>query len=124
MAISIERKFLVNEAAFESAKNLKLDTFEETILQGYLFNGLSRSVRVRIRNNKGKLTFKGARSLGGMARNEVRLTVPLSLAKFAINLVGVSVSFRNFSNFVCNVIKTTSQFKRVCAVKPQKASFD
>ena len=92
MAISIERKFLVNEAAFESAKNLKLDTFEETILQGYLYNGASRSIRVRIRNNKGKLTFKGARSLGGMARNEIRLTVPLSLAKMAINLVGKTIT--------------------------------
>jgi CYTH domain-containing protein len=92
MAISIERKFLVNEAAFESAKNLKLDTFEETILQGYLFNGESRSIRVRIRNNKGKLTFKGARSLGGMARNELRLTVPLSFAKLAIKFVGKTIT--------------------------------
>ena len=92
MAISIERKFLVNEAAFESAKNLKLDTFEETILQGYLFNGNSRTIRVRIQNNKGLLTFKGVRSLGGMARNEVRLSVPLSFAKFMINFVGKTIT--------------------------------
>ena len=92
MAISIERKFLVNAAAFESAKNLKSDTFEETIEQGYLYNGSSRSVRVRIRNNKGKLTFKGSRSLGGMARNELRLSVPLFLAKLGIKLVGKTIS--------------------------------
>lgn len=92
MAISIERKFLVNDAAFQSAKNLKPDTFEEQIEQGYLFNGSSRSIRVRVRNNQGKLTFKGARSLGGMARNELRLSVPLAFAKFAINFVGKTIT--------------------------------
>jgi len=91
MAITIERKFLVNEAAFQAAKNLKSDTFEETIEQGYLYNGSARTVRIRIQNNKGVLTFKGARSLGGMARNEVRLTVPLSFAKLAIKLVGKTI---------------------------------
>jgi CYTH domain-containing protein len=92
MAIIIERKFLVNDAAFQAAKNLKPDTFEETIEQGYLFNGRSRTIRIRIQNSKGVLTFKGARSIGGMARNEVRLTIPLSLAKLAIKLVGKTIT--------------------------------
>ena len=50
----IERKFLV-----ESTDFIKESTVNNRIVQGYLNSNPERTVRVRIKGNKGFLTIKG-----------------------------------------------------------------
>ena len=60
----IERKFLVSG-------DFMPEVFESTdIKQGYLNTGSGASVRVRVRGDKGYLTIKGRRTLGGISRFE------------------------------------------------------
>ncbi|OCB77417.1 CYTH domain-containing protein [Flavobacterium crassostreae] len=63
--VEIERKFLVNSAAFK-----ELAYAEKRIKQGYLSSVPERTVRVRIKDNRGFLTIKGASSASGMSRFE------------------------------------------------------
>ncbi len=64
MAQEIERKFLV-EGEF------KYDAIQSShIVQGYLSSDPERSVRVRIRDNRGFLTIKGKSSESGASRFE------------------------------------------------------
>ena len=64
MAQEIERKFLVKgsfkEAAFDALR----------ITQGYLSTSPGRSVRVRLRGDRGFLTIKGPSRDGGLSRFE------------------------------------------------------
>lgn len=64
MAQEIERKFLVKrgfkEAAFDALR----------ITQGYLSTAPGRSVRVRLKGDKGFLTIKGPSRDGGLSRFE------------------------------------------------------
>lgn len=64
MAQEIERKFLVKgsfkEAAFDALR----------ITQGYLSTAPGRSVRVRLKGDKGYLTIKGPSRDGGLSRFE------------------------------------------------------
>ena len=63
--VEIERKFLVNSNAF------KTEAFTQNrISQGYLSSVPGRSVRVRIKGNKGFLTIKGASNESGLSRFE------------------------------------------------------
>jgi len=65
MAQEIERKFLVKSDAF------KIDSFEETkIKQGFLSTVPERTVRVRIKGEKGFLTIKGIGNKSGISRFE------------------------------------------------------
>jgi len=64
MALEIERKFLV-VGEFKS-----LATSHSRIVQGYICNGGGRTVRVRLRGDKGYLTIKGPSIDGGLARYE------------------------------------------------------
>ena len=52
--IEIERKFLVLNTDF-----IALATAKNRIVQGYLNSNPERTVRVRIKGNKGFLTIKG-----------------------------------------------------------------
>lgn len=63
--IEIERKFLVTSDAFknETHKNY-------SIKQGFLNSHINRTVRVRLKDNKGYLTIKGKSSKDGLARFE------------------------------------------------------
>ncbi len=65
MAIEIERKFLVKNNGFkkESVKELR-------ITQGYLSSVPERTVRVRIKGEKGFLTIKGMGNESGATRFE------------------------------------------------------
>lgn len=63
--IEIERKFLVNSDAF-----LKLFKAQNRIIQGYLSSVPERTVRVRIKGQKGYLTIKGKSNEGGLSRME------------------------------------------------------
>ncbi|MBT8303787.1 MAG: CYTH domain-containing protein [Bacteroidia bacterium] len=63
--IEIERKFLVN------SDNYKKDATRITeITQGFLNSDKERTVRVRLRGNKGMLTVKGISSQDGTTRFE------------------------------------------------------
>ena len=64
MAQEIERKFLVTKA-------FKAQAYAESrIKQGYISSAAGRTVRVRIRDNKGYLTIKGASNTEGTSRYE------------------------------------------------------
>ena len=63
--VEIERKFLVTNRDFisESSENFR-------IVQGYLNSNPERTVRVRIKGDKGFLTIKGKGNDSGMSRFE------------------------------------------------------
>ncbi len=65
MAIEIERKFLVTSSDFkkEASKNY-------VIKQGFLNDHKERTVRVRLKKDKGYLTIKGKSSKDGLSRFE------------------------------------------------------
>ena len=63
--IEIERKFLVTKDSF-----LKQFKNKNRIVQGYLSSVPERTVRVRIKGNKGLLTIKGKSNKSGLSRME------------------------------------------------------
>ena len=71
MAQEIERKFLVS-GEFKS-----LATSHSRIVQGYISSARGRTVRVRIRDDKGYLTIKGASNASGTSRYEWERELPL-----------------------------------------------
>ena len=76
MALEIERKFLVKDESY------KLMAFSSSrIAQGYICSARGRTVRVRIRNEKGYLTIKGPSEEGGLSRYEWEKEIPLEEAK-------------------------------------------
>lgn len=76
MAQEIERKFLVKGDSYQQL------AFDHTrIVQGYIVSGGGRSVRVRIRGDRGFLTIKGASHDGGLSRYEFETEVSLADAQ-------------------------------------------
>lgn len=76
MAQEIERKFLVIGDSYQQL------AFDHTrIVQGYIISGGGRSVRVRIRGDRGFLTIKGASHDGGLSRYEFETEVSLADAQ-------------------------------------------
>ena len=80
MAQEIERKFLVT-GEFKS-----LVFAQSRIVQGYISSARGRTVRVRIRDDKGYLTIKGASSASGTSRYEWEKELPLSEAEELMKL--------------------------------------
>ena len=82
MAQEIERKFLVKgpfkDQAFASSR----------ITQGYLSKEQGRTVRVRIRDEKGYLTIKGPSLNGGLSRFEFETEIAKSDAENLLQLCG------------------------------------
>jgi adenylate cyclase len=74
--IEIERKFLVSSDAFKSCALRK-----NHIAQGYLNSNPERTVRVRIKGEKGFLTIKGKSNESGLSRFEWEKEIPLAEAK-------------------------------------------
>lgn len=73
MAQEIERKFLVTSDAF------KKDAFKQTrITQGYLSSVPERTVRVRVKGDKGYITIKGIGNEGGASRYEWEKEIPVA----------------------------------------------
>lgn len=75
MHFEIERKFLVT-GEFKS-----LATNCTHIQQGYIASGKGRTVRVRIRDEKGYLTIKGPSGKTGLSRYEFEKEIPLEDAQ-------------------------------------------
>lgn len=74
MAKEIERKFLVSgEFRQDSPESYR-------IMQGYICSDPDRTVRVRVRGDKGFLTIKGRSSEDGLSRYEWEKEIPVSEA--------------------------------------------
>jgi CYTH domain-containing protein len=65
MPQEIERKFLVTDTSYQ-----ELATSSSHIVQGYICSDKGRTVRIRIRNDKGYLTIKGGSNAAGLSRYE------------------------------------------------------
>lgn len=79
--IEIERKFKVLSEAFKAA------AFQQNrILQGYLCSDPERTVRIRIKGNKGFLTIKGKGNESGMTRLEWEKEITVSEAELLLPL--------------------------------------
>ncbi len=81
MSLEIERKFLVIGDSY------KAQAYDASrICQGYICSGGGRTVRVRIRGEKGYLTIKGPAGPAGLARYEFETEVPLADAEQLMRL--------------------------------------
>lgn len=83
MAIETERKFLVKNDDFLSAS-----VGHARIAQGYLSTDPARTVRVRIKGEKGFLTIKGASDPSGVSRSEWEYGIPVEDARELLALCG------------------------------------
>lgn len=72
MAQEIERKFLVKDSSYK-----EMAVGADRIKQGYICSEKGRTVRVRIRGDKGILTIKGASNTAGTSRYEWERELPL-----------------------------------------------
>ena len=85
MAKEIERKFLVSgEFRQDSPESYR-------IMQGYICSDPDRTVRVRVRGDKGFLTIKGRSSEDGLSRYEWEKEIPVSEAFELMALCGSGV---------------------------------
>lgn len=74
MPQEIERKFLV-KGEYKSQAYA-----QSRIIQGYISSARGRTVRIRIRDEKGYLTIKGASDASGVSRYEWEKEIPLDEA--------------------------------------------
>lgn len=74
--LEIERKFLVKSDAFK-----KESVRQTRIVQAYLNSHPARSVRIRIKGNKGVLTIKGKGNDSGTTRFEWEKEIPVADAE-------------------------------------------
>ena len=73
--MEIERKFLVNgEYKSQAVRSFR-------IVQGYLSSVTGRTVRIRIKGNKGYITIKGKSNESGLSRYEWEKEIPLNEAE-------------------------------------------
>ena len=77
----IERKFLVKNDAYKAQA-----TSHKRIIQGYLSAHPERTVRVRVRGDKGFLTIKGKSNKAGTTRFEWEKEIPLFEAQSLLSL--------------------------------------
>lgn len=70
--IEIERKFLVLTTIYKT-----LATKKERIVQGFLSTNPERTVRIRIKGEKGFITIKGKSNAAGMSRFEWEKEIPV-----------------------------------------------
>lgn len=81
MAVEIERKFLVQSDAF---KTKAFNSYY--IKQGFLNSHAERTVRVRIKKDKGFLTVKGKSSSDGLSRFEWEKDIAVDEAESLLKL--------------------------------------
>ena len=80
MAREIERKFLIKG-------DFKADSFQATrVTQGYLSSVPERTVRIRVKGNKGFITIKGKNSDSGISRFEWEKEIPVNEAEELLKL--------------------------------------
>ena len=74
MALEVERKFLIAGDFKSFAKK------SVRITQGYISSAPERTVRIRIKGEKGFITIKGIGSASGVSRYEWEMEIPLAEA--------------------------------------------
>ncbi|HNV49495.1 MAG TPA: CYTH domain-containing protein [Bacteroidales bacterium] len=89
MGKEIERKFL----AQGNFKHLAFNSFR--ITQGYLNSLPQRSVRIRVKDNKGFITIKGIGNAQGTTRYEWEREMPLSEAEELLKLCEPGIIDKN-----------------------------
>lgn len=82
MGVEIERKFLVKNLDF-----LRESSSYKFIKQGYLSKDESKTIRIRIANEKGYLTIKGKSTEDGLKRFEWEKGISLLEAEELFNLI-------------------------------------
>lgn len=84
--LEIERKFLVKDDSYK-----RLARGSSRIRQGYLSSGKGKTIRVRLRDDKGYLTIKGPSLDGGLSRYEFEkeITMDEALSLFRLCEPGV-----------------------------------
>lgn len=80
MPVEIERKFLVNGSFKNAAKG------QRRIIQGYLNTDPTRTVRVRVADQKAFITIKGKGNESGMSRKEWEYEIPVSEAQQLLDI--------------------------------------
>lgn len=75
MPLEIERKFLVTDDSYKS-----LAISHSRIVQGYICSAHGRTVRVRLRGEKGFLTIKGPSLNNGLSRYEFEKEITIDEA--------------------------------------------
>lgn len=81
MSQEIERKFLVKDSSYKD-----MAVSSSRIIQGYICSERGKTVRVRIRDNKGFLTIKGASADNGLSRYEWEHEIPVDEARELMKL--------------------------------------
>ena len=81
MALEIERKFLVKDDSYKA-----MAYSASRIAQGYICSARGRTVRVRIRDEKGYLTIKGPADSMGLGRYEWEKEIPVQEAQELMRL--------------------------------------
>jgi adenylate cyclase len=81
MPYEIERKFLLKDGSFKSHS-----TTQVRVTQGYLCSVPERTVRVRIKGDKGVLTIKGIGNESGASRFEWEQEIALEEAQSLLEL--------------------------------------
>ncbi len=90
MQNEIERKFLVKNNDF-----IKQSTKKQVIKQGFLSTDKKRTVRVRIKDDKGFLTIKGISNDSGTTRMEWEKEIPLSEAEQLLKICKKPIIIKN-----------------------------
>ncbi len=85
MAQEIERKFLVQGEYKSKAKK------QTRITQGYLSSAPERTVRVRIKGDKGFITIKGIGNASGASRYEWEKEIPVTEVEELLKICEVGV---------------------------------
>lgn len=81
MQTEIERKFLVNSNAYKTESHQ-----QHKIFQGFLNRDPHRTVRIRIKDNKGFITVKGLSSRDGLSRLEWEKEIDFNEAQDLLQL--------------------------------------
>ncbi len=89
MALEIERKFLV------CGEYKSLAVSHSHIVQGYLCSARGRTVRVRLRNEKGYLTIKGPSTNNGLSRYEFEKEITPDEARSLLELCEPGIIDKN-----------------------------
>ncbi len=76
MPQEIERKFLVTDESYRRMAHKK-----SRIEQGYICSARGKTVRIRIRDDKGYITIKGPSNASGTSRYEWEQEIPLNDAE-------------------------------------------
>ncbi|MCW3105935.1 MAG: hypothetical protein JWQ09_441 [Segetibacter sp.] len=75
MGVEIERKYLVNKKMWDNTP--KDDSYQ--VRQGYILNEENKTIRIRLTDNKGYITIKGASK--GSSRPEFEYPIPIEDAE-------------------------------------------